>query len=274
MTHHFLYWLGTGWWCLGLAHAPLLCTSKTCPLLMRLPWFGGLSAHPAAHPWLLMAWAIFWFLILYGMLPLGAGLRLIMGFLPSAYSFTPSVVLLPFLSYYSAIFAVMSFDPNLLGLFGSTAYSSLNDSIWSLDSYSCYFGLFYYITCGLPCLIYFFLGILSPFAFLGHLWLFFLIPRSYELLLTLLGFPSPITLSFILGAHGLSTNLLLSLLALFRTCCGPFSLFYITYCPWVCYFSLQAPLGPFASLRPIYLFYGPMIHYSCHLGLMVFLSTH
>ena len=136
MTHHFLYWLGTGWWCLGLAHAPLLCTSKTCPLLMRLPWFGGLSAHPAAHPWLLMAWTIFWFLILYGMLPLGAGLRLIMGFLPSAYSFTPSVVLLPFLSYHSAIFAVMSFNPNLLDLFGSTAYSSLNDSIWSLDSYT------------------------------------------------------------------------------------------------------------------------------------------
>ena len=29
-------------------------------------------------------------------------------------------------------------------------------------------------------------------------------------------------------------------------CCGPFSLFYIIYCPWVCFFSL---LG---SFRPVY----------------------
>ena len=35
-------------------------------------------------------------------------------------------------------------------------------------------------------------------------------------------------------------------------------------------FSLRAFLGPFASSRPICLFYGPMIHYSCHSGLMVF----
>ena len=46
---------------------------------MRLSCSGGLSAHFAAHPWLLMAWAIFWFLILYGLLPLGAGLCLIVG---------------------------------------------------------------------------------------------------------------------------------------------------------------------------------------------------
>ena len=176
-------------------------------------------------------------------------------FLPSAYSFTPSVVLLPFLPYHSVIPAVMLFDSSLLGLFGPVAYSSLNDSIWSLNSYSCYFGLFYYIACGLLCPIYFFLGILGPF---------FLVLCSHGFLLTLLGFPNPITLSFILGTHRLSINSLLSLLALVRTCCGPFSLFYITYCPWVCYFSLRAPLGPFASSSPIYLFYGPMIHYYCH----------
>ena len=34
--------------------------------------------------------------------------------------------------------------------------------------------------------------------------------------------------------------------------------------------SLQAPLGPFASSRLICLFYGPMIYYSYHSGLMVF----
>ena len=38
--------------------------------------------------------------------------------------------------------------------------------------------------------------------------------------------------------------------------------------------SLQAPLGPFASSRSICLFHGLVIHYSCRLGLMVFLSTY
>ena len=102
----------------------------------------------------------------------------------------------------------------------------------------------------------------------------FLILRSHKLLLTPLGFPNPITLFFILGDHGLFINPLLSLLALLRACYGPFSLFYITYCPCVCYVSLRVLLGPFASSRPSCLFYGHMIHYSYHLSLMVFLSTH
>ena len=73
--------------------------------------------------------------------------------------------------------------------------------------------------------------------FLGFLGLF---PNSIFpwLLLIPLGFPSSITLSLILGAYELAINPLLSLLALLRTCCGPFSLFYTTYCPWFCYFSL------------------------------------
>ena len=133
----------------------------------------------------------------------------------------------------------MLFDPSLLGLFGPISYSSLSDSIWSLDSYSCYFGLLYYIACGLLYPIYFFLGILGPFAFLEHPWPFFLILCSHGLLLTSLGFTSPITVSFILGVHGLSINPLLSLLALLRACCDTFSLFYITFCLWVCYFSLS-----------------------------------
>ena len=43
-------------------------------------WSRDSFAHPVAHPWLLMLWAIFWFPILYGLLLLGAGLRLIVGF--------------------------------------------------------------------------------------------------------------------------------------------------------------------------------------------------
>ena len=38
-------------------------------------------------------------------------------FLSSAYSFAPSIVLLPFLPCYSAILDVVLFDPSLLGLF-------------------------------------------------------------------------------------------------------------------------------------------------------------
>ena len=140
MTYHFLYWLGTGWWCLGLARALFLHMSRICPLLMRLSWSRGSFAHSAAHPWLLMAWAIFWFPILYGLLPLKAGLCLIVGFS----SFNLLFLLLPqscyhFLPYHSVIPAVMLFNPCLLGLFGP-AYSSLNDSIWSLGLLLHYLG--------------------------------------------------------------------------------------------------------------------------------------
>ena len=96
MTHHFLYWLSTGWWCLGLAHAPLLCTSKTCPLLLHLPWFGGSSVHSAAHPWPLMVWIAFLFLIPYSLLLPRAGPCLIVGFFSFSLFFASSVILLPF----------------------------------------------------------------------------------------------------------------------------------------------------------------------------------
>ena len=142
---------------------------------------------------------------------------------------------LRFLPYRSAILVMVLFDPSLLGLFGLIIYSALNDSVQS-------FGLFGYVACKLLC---------SPFTFLGHPRPF-LVSCSHGLLLTPLGFPGPITLSFILGAHGLSINPLLSLLSLLRACYGPFSLFYIIYCPWVCYFSLSGllqarllPRGPF-----------------------------
>ena len=96
MTHHFLYWLGTGWWCLGLTHAPLLCTSKTCTLLMLLSWSGGSSMHSTTHPWPLMAWTAFWFLIPYNLLLSRAGPCLIVGFSSFSLFFAPSVILLPF----------------------------------------------------------------------------------------------------------------------------------------------------------------------------------
>ena len=47
--HCVLYWLGTGWWGLGLARAFLPYVSKICLLLSRSLWFGGLPAQPAVH---------------------------------------------------------------------------------------------------------------------------------------------------------------------------------------------------------------------------------
>ena len=98
-------------------------------------------------------------------------------------------------------------------------------------------GPFDYIACRFLCPVYFLLSILGPLTFLGHPQPF-LILYSHGLLLTPLVFPGPITLSLILGAHGPAINPFLSLFALLRAYCASFSLFYITYCPWVCYFSL------------------------------------
>ena len=57
----------------------------------------------------------------------------------------------------------------------------------------------------LPWVISFSLGILDPFPFLEHP-LPILILHSYGLLLSLLGFPGPITTSLTFGVDGLSIN--------------------------------------------------------------------
>ena len=135
-----------------------------------------------------------------------------------------------FLSFHSVIPAIILFDPSLSGLLGHAAYSSLNDSVWSLGFLLHYLWalVFHLFPLGHPWPICF------PWASLT----LFLTLRSHGLLLTPLGFPDLVTLSFILGAHGLAINPLLSLVALLWACYSPFSLFYITYYSWVCYFSL------------------------------------
>ena len=75
----------------------------------------------------------------------------------------------------------------------------------------------------------------------------FLTLRFHGLLLTPLGFPGLITLSFILGAHGLAINPLLSLLSLLWVCHDLFSLFHIIYCPWFAFSFFPG------SFKPIYL---------------------
>ena len=104
----------------------------------------GLKAHLCILPLILdLLWReLFYNLSFFiGLLLSKARSYLIMGFSPFSLFFTSSVVLLPFLPYHSAIPVVVLFNPCLLGLFGPAAYSSPNDSMRSLDLYSCYFGL-------------------------------------------------------------------------------------------------------------------------------------
>ena len=152
-----------------------------------------------AHLWLLMAWAIFWFLILYGLLPLKAGLWLIVG----SYSFS-------LLSYSFRSLATISYCTILLFLL----WCYLTPACWaSLGLLLILLSMTQYDHLGfvLHCLW----ALLSHLFPLGHPWptsfpwaslTVFLTLRSHGLLLTLLGFPDPITLSFILGAHGLAIN--------------------------------------------------------------------
>ena len=106
--------------------------------------------------------------------------------------FAPSAILLSFLSYHSAIPAVVSFDPCLLSFFWACC---LFFSQWL----SMVFRLFIKLLAS-SCVPF-----LSSWASLAH----FLILHTHGILLTLLGFLSPITLSFILGVYGLSINSLL-----------------------------------------------------------------
>ena len=162
-------------------------------------------------------------IFLYGLLPLWGWALFDCGL----FFLQPTILLLSvvlhFLPYHSVISAVMLFDPSLLGLFGSVAYSSLNDSVWSLGF------LLNYLQA--PVSHLFPLGHPWPICFPWASLALFLTLHSHRLLLTPLGFSALITLSFILEVHGLAINPLLSLLALLRVYCGPFSLFYITYCP-------------------------------------------
>ena len=101
------------------------CSCVRCGLEARLH-----SLRPS-----LTSYGVSCFLIspFYDLLPLGVGLYLIVGFSffsPLFCSFLQSYC--HFLLNYSVIPVVMSFDPGLLGSFGSAAYSSLNDSVWSL----------------------------------------------------------------------------------------------------------------------------------------------
>ena len=104
---------------------------------------------------------------------------------------------------------------------------------------------------------------LSNFFLLGHPWpicfpwassAHFLILHSHGLLLTLLGFPGPITLSFILGAHRLSINPLLSYFITLGLL-WPILTFLHHIMP------MSFPLLSLGSFRPICFPQGPFIYF-------------
>ena len=102
----------------------------------------------------------------------------------------------------------------------------------------------------------------------------FLTSHYHGLLLTSLGFSGPITLFSSLGLMGLPSTPYFLCFHYF----GPaadHSHFFTSYTAHgLLFLSFRAPLGPFTSSRPICLSHGPVIHYSCHLSLMVFFSIY
>ena len=86
--HCFLYWLGTGWWGLGLARASLPCTSKIYLLFMRLSWL----VCTVCRPFL----TIFWFPFPLWLALFGAGPHLMVGFAFSSAHPSSCYYLLPY----------------------------------------------------------------------------------------------------------------------------------------------------------------------------------
>ena len=152
ITHHFLYWLGIGWWCLGLAraspsspaaHAFAMFWSLVCTFCRALLASYGMGCFLICHSLWLAPFGD-WALLDHG--PSFA--RLILCSLRGLVSI--------FLSYHSTILVVMLLDSILLGLFGPTVYFPPSDSMYSQ-------GLF--LHCLRATVSHFLLGHLWPICF-------------------------------------------------------------------------------------------------------------
>ena len=146
------FYLGTGWWGLGLARASLPCMSKICLLLMRLSW---LVCTVCRSPFS-------GFPFLYGLLYSGLDLAWWWALL---FFLNPPFFLLlsPDIPLYHFCCKVVLFQSDWapLGLSFILPLMAQQDH-WFLC----------YITSGLLCPICFPLGVLGPFAFLGLPWPF------------------------------------------------------------------------------------------------------
>ena len=187
---------------------------------MRLPWL----AYTVCHPFL----TIFLFPFLLWLAPLRSWALLDGGLcLSSAHPF----FCYHLLQCHSIIPAVKLFASILLGLFRPTVYSSPNGPVRPLvlPLHHWWAPVSHLLSLGRP----------WPICFPWASFALFLTLHSHGLLLSSLGFPGPIALSLILGAHRLAINPLLSLLSLLWACRSPFSLFYIIYYPWFSFFSIS-----------------------------------
>ena len=202
----------SGAWALCVLHfcvcLKLVCYSCVCH---------GLEVRLRILPLILdLLWCeLFWSSILYGLLPPRAGPFLIVGFLPFSPLFAPFVGLPVFLPCHFVIPVAALFDPCLLGLF--RPYCILFSQLVTMTQYGHW--VYTHATLGFLDPLHYLWAPLAHFFLLRHPWpicfpwafsVHFLILHSHELLITLLGFPSPITTSFILEVYGLSTNPLLS----------------------------------------------------------------
>ena len=162
-------------------------------LLMRLPWL----ACTVYCPFLTIFWFPFpfWLALLRDWALLDGGLCFFLAYPFSCYHFLP---------YHSIIPAAKLFASILLGLFGPIVYSSPNSLVRPL--------VLLLHQWRAPVSNLFSLGRPRPVYFPWASSALFLTLHFHGLLLNSLGFLSPITLSLILGVHGLAINLLLSLL--------------------------------------------------------------
>ena len=145
----------------------------------------------------------------------GLGISWLWAFLPFSLLFAPSVGLPVFLPCHSVISIATLFDPYSLGLF--RAYGIFFFQLVTMTQYGHW--VYSHATLGFLDSLYCLWAPLANFVLLGHPrpvcfpWAssaHFLTLYSHGILLTLLGFPIPITTSFILGAYGPSINPLLS----------------------------------------------------------------
>ena len=132
--------------------------------------------HSSPHPWSLMAWIVFWFLIPHGLLLSRAVPYLIVGYSFFSLlfcSFHSRATIPARLLYYSCCGVIWpQLAGPLLGLLRIPFSIGYNDPVWSLDLYLCYFELSWPITLLVGSFVPFLssLGILDPFAFLRHPW--------------------------------------------------------------------------------------------------------
>ena len=228
--------------------------SKICLLFMRLPWL----ACTIYRPFLTIFWFPFslWLALLRDWALLDDGLCF-----SSTYPFSSC----PLLPYYSIIPVVKLFASILLDLFGPAVYSSPNGPVrlLVLSLHHWRAPVSHLFSLGCPGPVFFPWAsstILLNFAFL---WAF---TKFFGVSLAQLHYPSS------LGFMGLPSILYFLCFRYFGSAVA-YSRFFTSYTAHgLLFLSFWAPLSPFTSSKPICLSHELVIHYSCHMSIMGFLS--